>query len=100
MNIPETIKKRRSVRTFAGTQLSPEDKHPRRIVLCGDKAHFYEKKSKSTEDGAWDIQKIDMGISLCHFELAAAEKSISPWFAIDKPAFKPMTGLHTSRHIR
>ena len=53
---------------------SAVNKQPWRVVLCGDKAHFYLKHSRGRlADGGWDIQKIDLGIALCHFELAAAQ---------------------------
>ncbi|MBR0136207.1 MAG: nitroreductase, partial [Clostridia bacterium] len=52
---------------------SAVNKQPWRIVLSGNKAHFYEKRSRGYNDGEWDIQKIDMGIALCHFEVAAKE---------------------------
>ena len=44
---------------------------PWRLVLCGDRVHFYEKRGRGMASAAWDIQKIDMGIALCHFELGA-----------------------------
>lgn len=50
---------------------SAVNKQPWRVVVCGDKAHFYEKRRGRVPDGGWDIQKIDLGIALCHFELAA-----------------------------
>ena len=53
---------------------SAVNKQPWRVVMCGDKAHFYEKQSKGyVSDNGWDLQKIDLGIALCHFELAAKE---------------------------
>ncbi len=64
---------------------SAVNKQPWRIVLCGDKVHFYEKKSRGYRDGGWDIQKIDMGIAMCHFELAAKEIGIPVTFGISDP---------------
>ena len=51
---------------------SAVNKQPWRVVVCPDAVHFYEKHGRGyiTDDG-WDIQKIDMGIAVCHFELAA-----------------------------
>jgi len=61
---------------FEAVRLAPSavNKQPWRLVLSGDKVHFYEKRSKGyvSEDG-WDLQKIDIGIALCHFELAAKD---------------------------
>ena len=54
---------------------SAVNKQPWRVVLCGNAAHFYEKKSKGYTDATgWDLQKIDLGIALCHFACGFAEK--------------------------
>ena len=65
---------------------SAVNKQPWRVVVCGDKAHFYEKQSKGYVSGdGWDIQKIDMGIALCHFELAANECGLDVSLEIAEP---------------
>lgn len=66
---------------------SAVNKQPWRVIVCGDKAHFYEKRSKGyvSADG-WDIQKIDMGIALSHFELAAQERGFNVSIKISDPA--------------
>lgn len=66
---------------------SAVNKQPWRVVICGDKAHFYEKRSKGfAAKNGWDIQKIDMGIALCHFELAAQECGYGVTFERSDPA--------------
>lgn len=41
---------------------------PWRIVKSGNSFHFYEEHTESLSGVApWDVQKIDMGIALCHF---------------------------------
>ena len=72
---------------FEAVRLAPSavNKQPWRVLLCGDKAHFYEKRSRGYGDGAWDIQKIDMGIALCHFELGAKEAGVKTVFEISDP---------------
>lgn len=65
---------------------SAVNKQPWRVVLSGNKAHFYLKHSRSrVSDGGWDIQKIDLGIALCHFELAAAQCGLQVSFEISDP---------------
>ncbi|MBQ8928385.1 MAG: nitroreductase [Oscillospiraceae bacterium] len=60
---------------------SAVNKQPWRIVRRGNAYHFYEKHSIS--GGAWDVQKVDMGIALCHFmaiaggRLSVADPGIS-----------------------
>lgn len=69
-------------------RLSPSavNKQPWRMAVQENKVHFYEKQSKGyvTADG-WDLQKIDMGIALCHFETAAQEEGLRPVFSIEDP---------------
>lgn len=47
---------------------SAVNRQPWRIVRCGNAFHFYEKRDMA---GAgrypWDVQRIDIGIALCHF---------------------------------
>ena len=53
---------------------SAVNKQPWRVVIDGDVAHFYEKRSKGYVSGnGWDVQKIDMGIALCHFACGLEE---------------------------
>lgn len=40
---------------------------PCRVVKIGNKYHLYEKHMKGYKPGApWDVQKVDLGIALCH----------------------------------
>lgn len=65
---------------------SAVNKQPWRVVICGDKAHFYEKRSRGyVGENGWDLQKIDVGIALCHFEMAAKESGLSVTFDIGDP---------------
>ncbi len=66
---------------------SAVNKQPWRAVLCEDRVHFYEKRSKGyMAENGWDLQKIDMGIALCHFELAAKEAGFGVSLEIADPA--------------
>ena len=66
---------------------SAVNKQPWRVVVCGEKVHFYEKRSRGyVSDNGWDIQKIDMGIALCHFELAAKECGLDAAFELSDPS--------------
>ncbi len=47
---------------------SATNSQPWRVVRDGDAFHFYLEHTKGYSDKAgWDMQKIDMGIALCHF---------------------------------
>jgi len=79
---------------FEAVRLAPSavNKQPWRIVLCGDKAHFYEKHSRGYGANGWDIQKIDIGIALCHFEVAARASGLSVSADICDPGIKVPDG--------
>ena len=73
---------------FEAVRLAPSavNKQPWRIVLRGGSAHFYECKNKNRVPAeGWDIQKIDMGIALCHFALAAEECGVKTVFGLGDP---------------
>ena len=71
---------------------SAVNKQPWRIVLCDGMAHFYEKHSRGYSADGWDIQKIDMGIALCHFEMAAKELGLNVTFEIADPGLSVEEG--------
>lgn len=69
-------------------RLSPSavNKQPWRVVVSGNAAHFYLKRSKGLgADSSLDMQKIDMGIALCHFALTAKENNLSASFVQEDP---------------
>jgi len=65
---------------------SAVNKQPWRVVVDGSNVHFYEQKSKGYTDATgWDMQKIDMGIALCHFEMGLEDKGCKAKFVISDP---------------
>ena len=64
---------------------SAVNKQPWRVVLTDNAAHFYLKRSKGFNGDTIDMQKVDMGIALCHFELAAKESGFEPQFVQSDP---------------
>ena len=73
---------------------SAVNKQPWRVVVCGDKAHFYEKRSRGyVSETGWDLQKVDIGIALCHFELAMAECGGDAAFEISDPGLPVPEGV-------
>lgn len=55
---------------------SAGNKQPWRAVVSGDKVHFYEEKGMK-ESPLGDVQKIDVGIAICHFDLVMKENGFS-----------------------
>jgi nitroreductase len=60
---------------------SASNKQPWRVVRQEDGYHFYLAKTPGYGEAlAYDIQKMDMGIAACHFNLVAMEKNLSGHF--------------------
>ena len=73
---------------FEMVRLAPSavNKQPWRILLKDNYVHFYLKRSKGFgHEGKLDMQMIDMGIALCHFELAAKECDLNIKFVQNDP---------------
>ncbi len=63
---------------------STANRQPWRIVQDGDKYHFFEAHTPGYTSGVdWDVQKIDLGIAICHF-LCVCDGE----FAIDDPGIE------------
>lgn len=73
---------------------SAVNKQPWRIVVEGNAVHFYLKRSSGLgNQEKLDMQRIDMGIALCHFDLAAREIGMKPSFAQDDPGIAHDDGV-------
>lgn len=72
---------------------SATNKQPWRVVIDGRQAHFYECRSRGIPKGdTSDIQRVDLGIALCHFELAAKEVGLPGRFAAADPGIASPEG--------
>lgn len=68
---------------------SAVNKQPWRIVTEEGRAHFYMLQSKGFSAAAsGNMQKIDMGIALCHFFFAAKEAGLEPEFTREDPGME------------
>ena len=63
---------------------SAGNKQPWRAIVNGNKVHFYEQKSMK-DSPLGDIQKVDVGIALSHFDLTMSENSVSGDFVFADP---------------
>ena len=69
---------------------SAVNRQPWRVIVDGKRVHFYEKKSRGFTDAqGWDIQKVDMGIAMCHFVRGVNMTGGKAAFMLADP------GLHT-----
>lgn len=66
---------------------SAVNKQPWRVVYDGKAFHFFEKHTLGgSETSVVDMQRIDVGIAICHFHLAAVEKNLAGRFEKVKPS--------------
>lgn len=72
---------------------SASNKQPWRVVRSGQTWHFYLQRTKGYGKGTAtfallrlaDLQRVDMGIAMCHFELAALERGLAGHWVIQQP---------------
>ena len=65
---------------------SAVNKQPWRVVAKDGRFHFCLKHDKGyTSDAVGDMQKIDVGIALCHFVLGAKEKGLAAAVTVADP---------------
>ena len=72
---------------------SASNKQPWRILYAGEIWHFYLQRTPGYGKesmlgrllGVADVQRIDMGIAMCHFELSALEMGVSGRWEISEP---------------
>ena len=65
---------------------SAVNKQPWRIIVTESGCHFYEKKDKGyVSDKTGDLQKIDVGIALCHFVTGLEAQGKTPETVVSDP---------------
>ncbi len=65
---------------------SAVNKQPWRVVVTDNAVHFFLKRGKGfARTEKLDMQMIDMGISLCHFDLTAKENNLNIVFEQNDP---------------
>lgn len=81
---------------------SAVNKQPWRVVRGADGAyHFYEKKDKGyVSDATGDLQKIDVGIAMCHFVMELEEQGKSAAVAVSDPGIRVPDGTEYIASVR
>ncbi len=72
---------------------SASNKQPWRVVRAEDAFHFYLARTKGYGRGSLlfrllklaDLQRVDLGIAMCHFELVARETGLAGQWAVRDP---------------
>jgi len=71
---------------------SASNKQPWRIIMYNNEFHFYMQSAKGYAKAlGYNIQRIDMGIAMCHFELTAKEMGINGVWKIQNPGIRGVT---------
>ncbi|MBQ9032898.1 MAG: nitroreductase [Parasporobacterium sp.] len=84
---PEEIPDYKDVLEMVRWAPSAVNKQPWRVIVDGMDFHFYEKHSKGYIDASgWDLQKIDLGIAMSHFDLGIKEQGKIAEFRIGDPS--------------
>ena len=80
---------------------SAVNKQPWRIVVSDRDFHFYEKRDKGYAGvKTGDLQKIDVGIALCHFVIGLEEQGKTPEVIVADPGLAVPTGVEYIATVR
>ena len=66
---------------------------PWRAVVDGDSVHFYEAKSMK-DSPLGDIQKVDVGIALAHFDMTLEEEGVKGTYSFSDPGIPTPENTH------
>jgi len=74
---------------------SASNRQPWRIIKSGDSWHFYLHRTPGYREGFFqrllrvtDLQRVDMGIAMCHFELTARELNLPGEWTLEEPGIE------------
>ncbi|MFH2103476.1 MAG: nitroreductase family protein [Chloroflexota bacterium] len=80
---------------------SASNRQPWQVVKAGDLWHFYLRRTEGYREGTFsqalkmsDLQRIDIGIAMCHFELAARELGLKGAWVIREPGIERPNKLY------
>ena len=80
---------------------SAVNKQPCRVVVSENGFHFYEKRNKGyMGDKTGDLQKIDVGIALCHFVMGLEEQGKTPEVLLADPKIAVPDGVEYIATVR
>ena len=80
---------------------SAVNKQPWRVIVTDQGFHFYEKHDKGyISEKTGDLQKIDVGIALCHFVMGLEEQGKQPQVLISDPGLAVPDGAEYVATVR
>ncbi|MFC1550794.1 nitroreductase family protein [Candidatus Neomarinimicrobiota bacterium] len=70
---------------------SASNRQPWRIVKIYDNYHLFLKRSSkyASYNNSIDLQRVDMGIAMCHFELTANALGLKGYWKVNRPDLTP-----------
>ncbi len=72
---------------------SAVNKQPWRVIVKNNEAHFYIKHDRGYDNGTYDLQKIDLGIALYHFEAQLVSEGKQATLKVADPGIKVPEGV-------
>jgi hypothetical protein len=80
---------------------SASNKQPWRVIKTGSRWHFYVQRTKGYLEswvirkmlGVADLQHVDLGIAMCHFEVAAVAAGLKGKWEVGEPEIEKPDGL-------
>jgi hypothetical protein len=80
---------------------SAVNKQPWRIIAADGSFHFYEKQDKGyVSEKTGDLQKVDVGIALCHFVSGMESQGKKPDVVVQDPGISVPDGVHYIATVR
>ncbi len=80
---------------------SAVNKQPWRIIVSDQDFHFYEKRNKGyITEKTGDLQKIDVGIALCHMVMGLEEQGSKPEVVVADPGLAVPAGVEYVATVR
>ena len=84
-----------------GQAPSAVNKQPWRVIVTGNGCHFYEKRDRGySGEKTGDLQKIDVGIALCHFISGLEERGRKPEMTVENPGIAVPEGVEYIATVR
>ena len=80
---------------------SAVNKQPWRIIAADGSFHFYEKQDKGyVSEKTGDLQKVDVGIALCHFVSGMESQGKKPDVVVQNPGISVPDSVHYIATVR
>ena len=80
---------------------SAVNKQPWRIIAADGSFHFYEKQDKGyVSEKTGDLQKVDVGIALCHFVSGIESQGKKPDVVVQDPGISVPDSVHYIATVR